>query len=103
MQILPNLRVYNSRVELLSGDGSHVRYPPGWQARELVTAGGASVAVGNGNIRAIKLTVSAETYAVKLGPATPVAGVPSTRFATHEWLNVPAILWRHHWRSTDYE
>ena len=63
-----HLRPFAPKVELLTGQGSHIRYVPAQVAEAMVTGGSAAPAPTPGRIKAITLTQAASTSAVRTGP-----------------------------------
>jgi hypothetical protein len=93
------LRAFAGRVELLGGDGSHVRFVPGSLAKSMVTAGSAEISNANGKIKAVKLTMPASGFAQRIGPAQGRAvGVRFTRLVHLE--ESASRVWEFHPRST---
>jgi hypothetical protein len=69
-------------------------------ARAMVASGVAEIADQNGKVKSVRLLEAASTCASMIGPAT---GRPTaSRFAVRDRLDCGAVVWRHHWRATDY-
>jgi len=79
------MRIYASRVSILSGSGYHLRSIPGPLARAMVDGGTATVKASEGRVRMVELSHAATTHAERIGPPTGTAtGV--TPF--HRWVHV---------------
>jgi len=90
---------YHPRVEVLTGNGDHVRYVPAAFAAALVHLGTARLAPTGGKIRAVLLVRSAATTAHRIGDAHGRAN--GVRF--YRWMHLDESARRiveHHPRCT---
>jgi hypothetical protein len=69
-------------------------------AKAMVAAGAADVAHQNGRVRSIRLVAAASSRARMIGP--PSDGWLAPRFCVREKLDSGHVVWKHHWRATDY-
>jgi hypothetical protein len=94
-----SLRVYAGKVELIGSGGEHLRFVPAALAATMVQAGAAEVHNANGRVKSIMLVTTAASL-VRIGEATAPTGPPAVRFTRKAKLDLPAIIWEHHPRST---
>jgi hypothetical protein len=93
---------FHSKVAMVTGFGSHIRYVPGALAQALVVGGAAAPQPGAGKVRAVAITRPASTHALRIGDATGRA--TGVRFYRVEALpESGAMIYQHHPRCLEQE